>query len=259
MAKQLECPTCGAAMRDIIWGYGTIADVADAGDAVIGGCVVDVDRAGRVAALQCPVCGTRADERGIALEQPTRPAVAEHPFAVVFSDPQPERQEVMMTEHANAANSGEPAGADGSPFVDDDFGGIAAGGDWRDRVMPYASRDDQLPQPSARHPDHVEPYASRADALPDRTASSPSSVEPYASRDDELPEGVASTPDRVDPYASREDQVPEGGGEWREHIDPFAADPGSQGVPGEAIDSHSLDTSDFTDAEEEGWPSRDDE
>ena len=59
MTTQVACPVCGTLMREIVWGYGTIADVADAGDVVIGGCVIDVDGVGSVAALQCPECGTR--------------------------------------------------------------------------------------------------------------------------------------------------------------------------------------------------------
>lgn len=276
MTTQMACPTCGTLMQEIVWGYGTIADVADAGDVAIGGCVIDVDDVGRVAALQCPACGTRADEHGIALERPT-PATTEHPFGVAFSSSQHPRQEVTMREQWNAdGDVGGAEGADASPFVDEDFGGIASGGDWRDHVEPYASREDPVPQSSAPSPERVEPYASRDDQIPERSASVPDRVEPYASREDQLPERGASTRGSVDPYASREDLMPEDDGEWRDHIDPFAAEPGSQGVPGEpmlgealaaeaeaaeavpggSMDAHSLDTSDFTDAEEEGWPAR---
>lgn len=275
MTTQVACPACGTPMREIVWGYGTIADVADAGDVVIGGCVIDVDASGRVAALQCPVCGTRADSHGVALVQPAPPATTEHPFAVAFSNPQPVRQEVTMTEHANtgdgpgAAEHGAAGGSDASRYVDEDFGGIASGGDWKDHVEPYASREDALPQRSSPAPDHVEPYASREDQLPERSEPSADRVEPYASREDAVPPASAESPDRVDPYASREDSLPEGGGAWRDRIDPFAAGaapesvPGEavpdgsgadEPVPGEAVDGHALDTSDFTDAEEEGWP-----
>ncbi len=248
-------------MREIVWGYGTIADVADAGDVVIGGCVIEVDDIGRVAALQCPACGTRTDEHGIALERPT-PETTVHPFGVAFSNAQHPRQEVTMREHSkDAGDAGGAETADGAPFIDEDFGGIASGGDWRDHVEPYASREDEVPQPSSASSAPVEPYASRDDRIPDRAASAPDRVEPYASREDPVPDPGAPSADRVDPYASREDPVPDRDGEWRERIDPFAADPGSQGVPGEpmpgeALDLHSLDTSDFTDAEEEGWPAR---
>ncbi|GEK80049.1 hypothetical protein ABA31_14000 [Agrococcus baldri] len=255
-------------MREIVWGYGTIADVADAGDVVIGGCVVDVDTVGRVAALQCPACGTRADETGVALEPPDPPATTEHPFAVAFSNPLPSRGVVTMTDETRPGDERERA-ADASPYVDEDFGGIASGGDWRDHVEPYASREDRLPQPSAPHPERVEPYASREDELPQRAAAASDRVEPYASREDELPPASAASPEHVDPYASREDQVPERGGDWRDRIDPYDASPGpaepappgepvpGEPVPGESVrDGHSLDTSDVTDAEEEGWPAR---
>ncbi|WP_347755302.1 hypothetical protein [Agrococcus sp. ProA11] len=281
MTTQTACPTCGNLMQQIVWGYGTIADVADAGDVAIGGCVIDVDDVGRVAALQCPACGTRADEHGVALERP-RPATTEHPFGVAFSSSQHPRQEMTMREQSDAdGDVGAAEEADPSRFVDGDFGGIASGGDWRDHVEPYASREDPVPTSSAPSPERVEPYASREDEVPERSASAPDRVEPYASRDDEVPERGGSARDRVDPYASREDPVPERDGEWRDHIDPFAADPGSQGVPGEplpgeavspetamaeasageagpgvSIDGRALDTSDFTDAEEEGWPAR---
>ncbi|MCH1881703.1 hypothetical protein [Agrococcus sp. ARC_14] len=254
MANEVACPTCGTPMREIVWGYGTIADVADAGDVVIGGCVIDVDTLGRVAALQCPACGTRADAQGVALERPDVPATTEHPFAVSFSNPLPSEGVVTMTDEAQPLSGQGTDGADASPFVEEDFGGIASGGDWRDHVEPYASREDQLPEPSAPSREHVEPYASREDPVPERSAPSPERVEPYASREDPLPGASASAPDRVDPYASREDPLPQGDGGWRDRIDAFAADPASQGVPGEAIDAHSLDTSEFTDAEEEGWP-----
>lgn len=256
MATQQACPTCGTLMREIVWGYGTIADVADAGDVVIGGCVIDVDDIGRVAALQCPACGTRADEHGVALEKP-EPATTEHPFAVAFSNPPPVR-EVTMTEHSGAQDRADRArGADSSPFVDEDFGGIASGGDWRDHVEPYASREDPLPQASPPSPEQVEPYASREDRLPERPAAARERVEPYASREDALPEPGAASPEHVDPYASREDPVPERGDGWRDRIDPFAAAVPPPAEP--AIDPHARDTSDYTDAEEEGWPSRSNE
>lgn len=247
MTTQVSCPTCGTLMREIVWGYGTIADVADAGEVVIGGCVIDVDDVGRVAALQCPACGTRADEHGIALEKPT-PETTEHPFGVAFSSAQHPRQEATMREQAEA---GDDAGQqqDTRTSVQDDFDGIASGSDWREQIEPYTSRDDEVPQAAAPSPERVEPYSSREDALPERD------------------------------------------GEWRERIDPFAADPGSQGMPGEPMpgdaaaaeavpgaavpgaavpgevvpgaavprdltDAHYLDTSSFTDAEEEGWPAR---
>lgn len=277
MANQVACPTCGTPMREIVWGYGTIADVADAGDVVIGGCVVDVDTAGRVAALQCPACGTRADATGIALERPEPAPAGPHPFAVAFSNPLPTEGVVTMaqqtgsgehdaavtddqgvTRDAGAApGTGAEHSTDASGYVDDDFGGVASGGDWRDHVEPYASREDALPERSAPAPDHVEPYASREDALPERSASAPERVEPYASREDVLPEAGAASPDRVDPYASREDALPESGGAWRESIDPYDASGervADEPSPGTHVDSHALDTSDFTDAEEEGWP-----
>lgn len=307
MTTQVACPACGTLMREIVWGYGTIADVADAGDVVIGGCVIDVDDVGRVAALQCPACGTRADEHGIALEKST-PETTEHPFGVAFSNAQHPRQEATMHEQRSADGSvGGAAGADAASYADDDFGGIASGGDWREHVEPYASREDEVPQSASTSPERVEPYASREDAVPERSASTPDRVEPYASRKDPVPERGAAAADRVEPYASREDAVPERDGQWRERIDPFAADPGSKGVPGEPMpreaapageaapgaavpgeavpgeavpgaaapgeavpdeavpgaalpseltDAHYLDTSDFTDAEEEGWPAR---
>ncbi|WP_413317739.1 hypothetical protein AA0Z99_12205 [Agrococcus sp. 1P02AA] len=211
MATQLECPTCGSTMREIVWGYGTIADVTDAGDVVIGGCVIDVDPDGRVAALQCPACGTRADADGVALERP-EPTATEHPFAVAFSNPQPTGQEAGVRvpdggDHERSAHGRSDGGAavraamDASPFVDDDFGGIASGGDWRDHVEPYASREDPLPE-------HGVPTAER--------------VEPYASREDAVPTGSASIPERVGPYASREDRLPERSEGWRDRIDPYA-------------------------------------
>lgn len=201
MATQLACPACGTPMRAIVWGYGTIPDVADAGDAVIGGCVVDVDASGRVAAMQCPVCDTRADAQGVALERPDAPAATDHPFAVAFSDPLPSNEEGDMTERAPRGQ--RTTRTDAPPFVDEDFGGIASGSDWRDHVAPYASRDDALPHGSAPAPEHVTPYASREDALPERA-------------------GAAR--DRVDPYASRADALPDAGAPWRERLDPFAPD-----------------------------------
>lgn len=289
-------------MREIVWGYGTIADVEDAGDVVIGGCVIDVDGDGRVAALQCPVCGTRADAQGAALEAPQAPATTEHPFAVSFSSPPRARWEVTMTD-ANEmppeaqASHASPDGADASPFVDEDFGGAAAGDRWRDRVEPYSSRDAALPPPSAPAPDHVEPYASREDPLPARGRVAPNHVEPYASREHDLPPASALSRDHVDPYASRDDRLPQATGAWRERVEPFgaagpaaaaaslaeppgASAPGAAAVGatlpdpvldavvdasptrlGEQLDARVSYTSDFTDAEEEGWPpgSRDDD
>lgn len=199
MATPMACPACGTPMREIVWGYGTIADVADAGDVVIGGCVVDVDTVGRVAALQCPACGARADQHGVELERPEPPATTVHPFDVAFSSPQPTRREVTMTEHTKPDEPESVPKADGSLYVEDDFGGVASGGDWRDHVEPYASREDQLPGDAARG--------------------------------------------------------------WRDRIDPYASEPGaaplSEAAPGEHIDARWRDTSDATDAEEEGWPSRD--
>ena len=260
MTTQVACPVCGTLMREIVWGYGTIADVADAGDVVIGGCVIDVDGVGRVAALQCPECGTRADEHGVALERPRPPDTVEHPFAVAFSSPPGPNEEVTMTDqqrseqqhrtggehgtderrptgehsatggHGATGGPGEHVthgehGADASPYVDVDFGGIASGGDWRDHVEPYASREDELPQPSPSAPDRIDPYASREDALPERSAPARDHVDPYASREDRLPPASPSAPDRVDPYASREDPVPEAGGPgWRDRVEPFAPD-----------------------------------
>ncbi|WP_072314660.1 hypothetical protein [Agrococcus sp. Marseille-P2731] len=202
MATQLECPNCGSTMREIVWGYGTIADVADAGDVVIGGCVIDVDPDGRVAALQCPACGTRADADGAALERP-EPTATEHPFAVAFSNPQPAKQEAPMSDHErNDGGAAVRAAMDASPFVDEDFGGVASGADWRDHVEPYASREDALPEHGHPTPDHVEPYASREDALPAGSTPTPERVGPYASRDDRLPERSGGWRDRIDPYAS---------------------------------------------------------
>ena len=271
-------------MREIVWGYGTIADVEDAGDVVIGGCVIDVDDDGRVAALQCPVCGTRADAQGVALEAPQAPATTEHPFAVSFSSPPRERWEVTMTDQDEVrpdtgSSHAPPDGADASPFVDEDFGGAAAGDGWRDRVEPYSSRDDALPPPSAPTPDHVEPYASREDPLPAGGPVTPDHVEPYASRAHDLPPASAPGRDHVDPYASRQDQLPQATGAWRERVEPYSGSPadeapvdpasagippvddGADAVPGEAVDARWSFTSDFTDAEEEGWPpgSRDDD
>ncbi|SDS05696.1 hypothetical protein [Agrococcus carbonis] len=225
MATQVACPQCGTLMREIVWGYGTIADVADAGDVVIGGCVIDVDAGGRAAALQCPACGTRTDAHGIALERPQPAPTTEHPFAVAFSSPPGTDEEVTMSEQASQGEEQPPGGheADASPYVDDDFGGVASGGDWRDHVEPYASRDDALPTASAPAPERVEPYASRDDALPARAASSPERVPPYASREDALPPSSAPAPDHVDPYASREDALPDAADRaWRDRIAPFA-------------------------------------
>jgi len=294
MASVPVCPSCGSALREIVWGYGTIADVEDAGDVVIGGCVIDVDEGGRVAAMQCPACGTRTDAAGIALEAQQPPATTEHPFDVSFSSPPRERWEVTMTDPGPRSGQQQPQGStEGTtPFVDDDFGGEAARDAWRYRVEPYASHDDALPPPSAPTPERVEPYASRDDAVPAGGAATPDRVQPYASREHDLPPASAPGRDRVDPYASRDDRLPEAGGGWRERVEPFAAgseaaagglpaDPAGEAAPAEALPDPVLDavvdasptrlgeqldarwsyTSDFTDAEEEGWPpgSRDDD
>ncbi len=283
-------------MREIVWGYGTIADVEDAGDVVIGGCVIDVDDDGRVAALQCPVCGTRADAQGAALDAPQAPATTEHPFAVSFSSPPGARWEVTMTDSNEArpdaqSSHAPPDGTDASPFMDEDFDGAAAGDRWRDRVEPYSSRDSALPPPSVPVPDHVEPYASRDDALPVGGRAAPERVEPYASREHDLPPASAPSRDHVDPYASRDDQLPQVTGAWRERVEPYAAagpaeaaaslaEPRAAAATGEELPDPVLDavvdasptrlgeqldarwsfTGDVTDAEEEGWPpgSRDD-
>lgn len=276
MASVPTCPSCGSALREIVWGYGTIADVEDAGDVVIGGCVIDVDDVGRVAALQCPICGTRTDAAGEALEAPQPPATTEHPFAVSFSSPPREKWEVTMTDPGSGRGEGSPEAqnAPGAPegigFVDEDFGGTAAGGAWRERVEPYASRDDALPPPSAPTPERVDPYASREDALPSGGHATPDRVEPYAARSGDLPAASAPSREHVDPYASRDDVLPQATGAWQERIEPYAGAPGEEPglpagaaeptVPGEALDTRSAFTSDFTDAEEEGWPpgSRDD-
>lgn len=274
MASVPTCPNCGSALREIVWGYGTIADVEDAGDVVIGGCVVDVDEGGRAAAMQCPICGTRTDEAGVALEAPQPPATTVHPFDVSFSSPPRERWEGAMTDPSSS--QGGPGGSDdqggqGFPFVDEDFGAGAAGGDgWRDHVEPYASRDDALPPPSAPTPERVQPYASRDDLLPSGGVALPDRVEPYASRSGDVPTPSAPARDHVDPYASRDDALPQATGAWQERIEPYAGAPGEEpglatdaaepSAPGEAIDARWTFTSDFTDAEEEGWPpgSRDD-
>ncbi|MGC5076349.1 hypothetical protein [Agrococcus sp. DT81.2] len=282
MASVPICPNCGSALREIVWGYGTIADVEDAGDVVIGGCVIDVDDVGRVAAMQCPICGTRTDAEGVALEAPQPPATTEHPFDVSFSSPPRERWEVTMTDPGPSGHGGQetpdaesaPGAPDGGGlgFVDEDFGGSRPGGDgWRERVEPYASRDDPLPPPSAPAPERVEPYASREDAVPGAGQATPDRVEPYAARSGDLPPASAPSREHVDPYASRDDVVPQATGAWQERIEPYAGAPGEEPAPaaeaaaeppapGEAIDARSLFTSDFTDAEEEGWPpgSRDD-
>lgn len=276
MATVPACPNCGSVLREIVWGYGTIADVADAGDVVIGGCVIDVDDGGRVAALQCPICDTRTDAAGVALEAPQPPATTGHPFDVSFSSPPRERWETTMPDPAarpqgEQGEQGAPHGAEGSPFVDEDFGGAAASGGWRDRVEPYASRDDALPAGSAPSPERVEPYASREDQLPGGRPVRPDHVEPYASRSDDAPPASAPSRDHVDPYASRSDIVPQATGAWQERIDPYAGGPGDEAVapasdegaaaPGEQLDARWSFTSDFTDAEEEGWPpgNRDDD
>lgn len=271
MATARACPNCGSALREIVWGYGTIADVADAGDVVIGGCVVDVDGGGRVAALQCPICDTRTDAEGVALEAPQPPATTGHPFDVSFSSPPRERWEVSMPDPGERpeAEPPRPDGAEGSPFVDDDFGGPAASGGWRDRVEPYASREDPLPAGSAPSPERVEPYASRDDLLPSGRPVHPDRVEPYASRSDDVPPGSAPSRDHVDPYASPIGVVPQATGAWQERIEPYAGGPGEEAVApagdasalGEQLDARWSSTSDFTDAEEEGWPpgSRDDD
>ncbi|WAC67093.1 hypothetical protein OVA14_04905 [Agrococcus sp. SL85] len=154
MASRPGCPSCGTALREIVWGYGTIADVADAGEVVIGGCVVDVDQDGRVAVLQCPACGTRTDDAGVALAQPAPVVgVVEHPFSVGMGGagtaPAAADREVVMTDAQQPGWSGE------------DFGGAVGEGSWPGRAEPYASREDALPPASAPLPDHVAPYASR--------------------------------------------------------------------------------------------------
>ncbi|MGM1029125.1 MAG: hypothetical protein ACQEWM_04525 [Actinomycetota bacterium] len=271
MANVPACPNCGSAMREIVWGYGTIADVEDAGDVVIGGCVVDVDGGGRVAALQCPICDTRTDASGVALESPQPPATTAHPFDVSFSSSPRERWEVAMPDPGERPQGEEPLpdGAEGSPFVDEDFGGAAASGAWRDHVEPYASREDVLPPPSAPTPERVQPYASRDDLLPSGGPVMPDRVQPYASRSDDLPPASGGSPDQVGPYASPDGVVPQATGAWQERIEPYAGGPGEEAVaagteeaaPGEQLDARWSSTSDFTDAEEEGWPpgSRDDD
>ncbi|GGN76655.1 hypothetical protein GCM10010968_00250 [Agrococcus terreus] len=285
MASAQACPSCGTAMRPIVWGYGTIADVADAGDVVIGGCVVDVDEVGRVAAFQCPACGTRADDGGFALEQPEPVvAVVEHPFSVGAS-PAPVQQEVSMSDASQQQFSG------------DDFGAAVGEGSWPGQATPYSSRDDEIPAASAAAPDHVEPYSSRSGETPPPSAPMPDHVEPYASRSDDIPGAPGASVDRVEPYASREqDDPPRVEGSWQERIAPFdggasgdadvpldaAADDPQAGVeaPGEytdasaddpqadaeqtevvhgsvdAIAEHNRGADDdrFSDAEEEGWP-----
>lgn len=254
MATSVACPACGTPMREIVWGYGTIADVADAGDVVIGGCVIDVDAVGRVAALQCPVCGARADQHGVELERPEPPATTVHPFDVAFSSPQPTRREVTMTEHTQPDGSASvPEQADGSIFVDDDFGGVASGGDWRDHVEPYASREDQLPQASPPARERVDPYASREDQPPGAAGSGwrdrldPFSPQQRAAAADAAP-GAAVPDDAAPDDAAPDDAAPDDAA-------PGEAVPG-EAAPGEHTDARWLDTSDTTDAEEEGWPSR---
>ncbi len=209
-------------MREIVWGYGTIADVADAGDAVIGGCVVDVDPAGRVAALQCPACGTRTDAEGVALERPAPPASTRHPFGVAFSDPP---SEGAITMDRARAHEPRDAGGAHSPFADGDFGGVASGSDWRDHVEPYASRDDEVPARSAPAPERIEPYASRDDEMPGRAPAAPGRHDPYASREDPLPEAAAAWRDRIAPYAPDDDASPG-----------MAEPAGEESPPGERVD-----------------------
>ena len=219
-------------MREIVWGYGTIADVADAGDVVIGGCVVDVDEDGRVAALQCPACGTRTDAAGLRLERPEPAGPAEHPLAVSFSSPPPEPWEVTVpqSDAAQQREPQEPFGEAGqafavpssAPFVDEDFGGTAHAPDWRERVEPYSSHEDPLPAGSAPAPERVQPYASREDALPEDGGQTPDRVTPYASHEDPVPAASAPARDRVEPYASRDDEPPQHGTGWRERIEPYS-------------------------------------
>jgi hypothetical protein len=245
MAKATACPECGTAMREIVWGYGTIADVADAGDVVIGGCVVDVDEDGRVAASECPACGTRADAGGLRLERAEPAGPVEHPLAVSFSSPPSEPWEVTepweatapwevtvpQSDRAQQREPQEPFGEAGQgfavsssvPFVDEDFGGAPPEAGWRERVEPYSSHEDPLPAGSEPVPEHVPPYASREDALPESGARMPDHVSPYASREDPVPTASAPAADRADPYASREDEPPERPAGWRERIDPYSA------------------------------------
>lgn len=227
MASRQGCPSCGSALREIVWGYGTIADVADAGEVVIGGCVVDVDEDGRVAALQCPACGTRTDDAGVALAQPAPVVgVVEHPFSVGAggagtASAAADREVVMSDASQQQGWSGE------------DFGGAVGEGSWPGRAEPYASREDALPAASAPMPDHVEPYASRDSAMPAASAPTPDHVVPYASRDREAPPAVTST--------------------WHDRIDPV--EPPTPGRDRAAApDAADTGTSDVTDAEEEGWP-----
>jgi hypothetical protein len=270
MAMMLACPSCGTPMREIVWGFGTLADMEEQGDVVVGGCVVDVDEVGRVAFAECPSCGTRADQHGIALERPEPAPAGEHPFAVSFSSPPSDKWEVSMsdaTRPPGAAEQGEGG------FAADDFGAARSAPDtWRDQVDPYSSHDDEVPQPSAPAPDRVEPYASREDALPERGGAAPERVEPYASHDDDVPAGSAPSPERVAPYSSHDEAVPDRSGQWRERVEPFAAGDGAgeagagsadavdraDEAPGERVperlDPYATRTSRFTDAEEEGWP-----
>ena len=241
-------------MREIVWGFGTLADVDGVGDVVIGGCVVDVDTQGRVAVAQCPNCGIRADSDGVALERP-QPAPVAHPFDVSFSSPPSTEWEVGMSEQYSAEQSSaepsavgaaQPAEAMASTAASAEPGSgsaASAAGTWRDRVEPYSSHDVQLPPQSAPAPDRVEPYSSHDDSLPDGGAAWPDRVEPYTSRGDDAPPASAPHRDAIDPYASREDPLPEGGSGWRERVEPFVgrsefegptADEPAEPAPGDA-------------------------
>ena len=117
-----------------------------------------------------------------------------------------------MTDEAQPGGGRKDDGADASPFVDEDFGGIASGGDWRDHVEPYASREDPLPEHGNAWRDSIDTFATAP--------------------------GVRADAEEV----------------------PGADEPVEEAAPpGMAVDDRSGDTSDFTDAEEEGWPSRDDD
>ena len=245
MTTTIACPSCGTAMREIVWGFGTLADVDDVGDVVIGGCVVDVDTQGRVAVAQCPNCGTRAGSDGVALERP-QPAPVAHPFDVSFSSPPSTKWEVGMPEQSSAERSraessavgaAQPAEAMASTSASAEPGSGAAASaprTWRDRVEPYSSHDDSLPDGGVAWRDRVEPYSSRDDSLPDGDAAWPDRLEPYTSRGDDAPPASAPHRDAVDPYTSREDPLPESGNGWRERVEPFVG--GRSGVDGPAAE-----------------------
>lgn len=235
MATPKECPVCGSATKPIVWGYATIPDVEDAGDAIIGGCVVDVDAAGRVAVAQCERCGTRVDASGAALERtaPTSPDPPVNPFQVGSQGAR------GRATGAGASGTASGPGGSGASAPAADLAGTdttqeatmtdpSQTNGWRDRIDPYsAPSGDDVPPPSAPHPDHVEPYASREDALPEGGGARPDRVEPYASRsDEELPPAQREARDRVDPYASRSDDVPERGEDaWKDRIAPYDESP----------------------------------